>query len=270
VETFGDRDAPAVLLISGLSASMDWWDAEFCERLAATGRHVVRYDHRDTGRSESSPPGRPAYTADDLVTDPLRVLDAVGAERAHLVGVSAGGGIAQRLAALHPERVLSITLIATTAEGDRADTSPLPPPQPRITALFDDPPPDPPWDDRAAVIEHLVEGERPYAGSLGFDEERVRRVATAAVDRTRDVAAGLANHWAVEGSPESFRLADVRVPTLVLHGTADPVFPFPHGEALAAAIPGAALVPLEGMGHEVPPPGLWDVVVPAIARHTGG
>jgi pimeloyl-ACP methyl ester carboxylesterase len=266
LETFGDRADAALLLISGLAQSMDWWDVGLCERLTAAGRYVIRYDHRDTGRSESFPPGKPDYTGDDLATDALHVLDALDVARAHAVGISAGGGIAQYLAALHPHRLHSITLIATTAAGDRADPVSLPPPEPRVAATFDDPAPEPDWEDRAAVIDYLVEGERPYAGTLGFDEERVRRIVTAVVERTRDVQAAVTNHWVIEQSAARFRLTDIDVPTLVLHGTADPLFPFPHGEALAAKIPGATLVPLPGMGHEIPPPQLWDVVVPAIVR----
>jgi len=269
LETFGDRDRAAVLLLGGVTASMDWWDPEFCRRLAAEGRLVVRYDHRDTGRSETSPAGSPAYTARDLTTDPLRVLDALGIRRAHLVGVSMGGGIAQELAVLHPERVLSLTLIATSPAGTRAADHPLPPPAPRIAASGD-PRPEPDWTDRAAVVADIVADERAYAGALGVDEAWVRRIAEAVVDRSRDVAASRTNHWAVIGDDDgvTFRLADIRVPTLVLHGTDDPLFPLPHGEALAAEIPGAALLPLPGMGHQVPPPQTWDVVVPAIARHT--
>ena len=267
LETFGDPEDPALLLIGGLSASMDWWDAGFCERLAAHDRYVVRYDHRDTGRSRTDPPGKPSYTGDDLAADALRVLDALGVRRAHLVGISAGGGIAQQLAAQHPERVLSITLMSTTAAGTRTGSSNLPPPEPRVVFLFDNPAPEPAWDDPAAVAEHLVADQRLYAGTLGFDEERVRAVVRAVVARSRDMAAR-GNHWLAEGSASEFALGDIRVPTLVLHGTADPFFPFPHGQALAAEIPGATLVPLEGMGHEMPPPQLWDPVVAAITLHT--
>jgi pimeloyl-ACP methyl ester carboxylesterase len=269
LETFGDDGAAAVLLISGMTAAMDWWDSELCRRLAAEGRLVVRYDHRDTGRSATSPVGSPAYSVRDLTEDPLRILDALGIGRAHLVGVSAGGGIAQELAALHPDRVLTLTLIATSAAGTRADDRPLPPPAPRIAALSADPEPDP--TDRAAVVEDIVAAERPYAGSLGFEEARVRRIAETVVDRSHDVASRT-NHWvalADDSGDVAFRMADIRVPTLVLHGTDDPLFPFPHGEALAAEIPGASLLPVPGMGHEVPPERTWDVVVPAIARHTG-
>lgn len=269
METFGHRTDPGVILIGGGAGSMDWWEVGFCELLADHERFVIRYDHRDTGRSATSPVGKPSYTSDDLVTDPLRILDALGIARAHVVGLSMGGGIAQTLAALHADRVLSATLIATSPAGSREDTTKLPPADPDVAATFDDPAPEPAWDDRAAVVEYIVEGERPYAGSLGFDEDRVRRIANIVVDRTRNIASSVTNHWVVEeGSSPPFRLADIAVPTLVLHGTTDPCFPLAHGEALAAEIPGATLIPLEGMGHQVPPPPLWEIVVPAIVQHT--
>ena len=109
-----------------------------------------------------------------------------------------------------------------------------------------------------------------YAGSLGVDEARVRAISRQVVARTEDVRASVTNHWIVvgggEGTPHT--MADVHAPTLVLHGTDDPMFPLAHGEALAAEIRGARLIPLEGMGHEPPPQALWDVVVPAIVEHT--
>jgi pimeloyl-ACP methyl ester carboxylesterase len=180
-----------------------------------------------------------------------------------------GGGIAQQLAAHHPDRLLSLTLISTSPAGERRDKRDLPPPAPRAAAAFADPPSEPGWDDRDAVVDYLVESERPFAGSLGFDEERVRRVARVVVDRSRDIAASVTNHLLLAGESEHpFRLADIGVRTLVLHGTDDPMFPLAHGEALAAEIPDATLVPLEGMGHQVPPPVLWDVVVPALLAHT--
>jgi pimeloyl-ACP methyl ester carboxylesterase len=152
-----------------------------------------------------------------------------------------GGGIAQVLAAHHADRLATVTLIATSPAGSRGgDDRPLPPPAPRVAATFEDPPPEPDWSDREAVITYLVETARPYAGGLGFDAERERRVAAAMVDRTRDVRAATTNHMLVEGGPAPFRLADIRVPTLVMHGTDDPMFPFPHGAALAAGIPPGA------------------------------
>ena len=270
VETFGRDEDPALLLISGAAASMDWWEPSFCRRLADGGRFVIRYDHRDTGCSTSFPAGAPPYSGTDLQRDVLRLLDALGVGRAHLVGVSMGGGLAQSLAAVHPERVRTLTLIATSPAGERDTADPLPRPKPRARAFFDDPPDPPDWADERAVVDYLVDLQRPFAGSA-FDEERVRRIARVVVRRTRDVEASSTNHWLVVGKPdpaEPLRLADLAVPTLVLHGTDDPLFPLEHGRALAAGIPGARLVELPRMGHEVPPPELWDVVVPEILRHT--
>ena len=115
VETLGDPADPSILLIMGSGASMDFWEDEFCERLRAGGRFVIRYDHRDTGQSVSYEPGRPAYTGDDLIADAIGVIEAVGLTRAHVVGMSMGGAIAQLAALDHPDRVASLTLIATSA-----------------------------------------------------------------------------------------------------------------------------------------------------------
>jgi pimeloyl-ACP methyl ester carboxylesterase len=270
VDTVGREGDPAVLLIGGVTASMDWWEPEFCERIASAGRFVIRYDHRDTGQSSSSPVGEPSYTGEDLSADPLRILDALDIRSAHLVGVSMGGGIAQDIAVEHPDRVRSLTLIATSAAFDRQDPTPLPPPEPRITASDQDEDPD--WDDEQAVVDKMVEVQRLYAGSLGIDEDRVREISRRVVERTRDVAASVTNHWVVIGGGDgpSHTMAEIDAPTLVLHGTDDPMFPPAHAEALAAEIRGAKLLPLEGMGHEVPPRALWDVVVPAIVEHTAG
>src|SRR5262245_12424473 len=199
LETFGDPGDPPVLLLSGAASSMDWWEPGFCERLAARGRYVARYDHRDTGRSSASPPGRPTYTFNDLADDPLRILDALGLHSAHLVGISMGGGIAQQLAAVHPDRVRTLTLLATTNAGERADHSELPSMSPEVRATFTDPPPDPDWSDPEAVLDRLVEDLRPYAGSLGYDEEHVRGIGRTVVARTRDMASSSRNHWLLDG-----------------------------------------------------------------------
>jgi pimeloyl-ACP methyl ester carboxylesterase len=248
---------------------MLWWEEPFCRLLADGPRFVIRYDHRDTGQSTTSPVGEPAYTGADLSADPLRILDALRIRSAHLVGVSMGGGIAQDIAAEHPDRVLSLTLVATSAAFDRADPTPLPPPDPRLEVTVEQED-DLDWDDYDAVVEQMVDVHRVYAGSLGIDEDRVREIARLVVDRSRDLRASITNHWVVigggEGDPHT--MAEIDTPTLVLHGTDDPTFPLAHGEALAAEIRGARLIRLEGMGHEVPPRALWDVVVPAIVEHT--
>jgi pimeloyl-ACP methyl ester carboxylesterase len=270
VEEFGEPGDPAVLLIGGAAASMDWWEDGFCERLAAGGRHVIRYDPRDTGRSTASPAGAPNYTGDDLTADVLALLDALGVARAHLVGLSMGGGIAQEIALDQPGRVASLTLLSTSPVGpggpDRPD---LPPPTPVMRAHFSDPTPEPDWADRAAVIDYYVADLHHFAGGYGVDEPRMRALVARAYDRTTDFAASATNHWILEdGGAQRDRLGTITAPTLVLHGTDDPLFPLPHGEALAREIPGARFVALEKVGHEYPPAPTWDLVVGEILRHT--
>lgn len=265
VESFGDDRDPAVLLVMGAASSMLSWEEEFCERLASGGRFVIRYDHRDTGRSVTYSPGAPEYTGDDLVADAAGVLDALGVGRAHVVGMSMGGGIGQLLALDYPDRVSSLTLISTSP-GSGPD---LPALSDELGAYFAEPPPQPDWSDRDAVIHYLVEDERVYAArSRPFDEAARRELAGRIFDRSIDLAASMTNHFVLDGG-ESWRerLGEIRVPTLVIHGTEDPFFPIGHARALASEIPGARLVTLEQTGHELPR-ATWDVVVPAIPAHT--
>jgi pimeloyl-ACP methyl ester carboxylesterase len=246
VDTTGDGADPAHLLIMGAAASMDRWEPAFCERLAARGRFVIRYDHRDTGGSTTSPPGRPGYTGDDLIADPIAVLDALGVERAHVAGMSMGGAIAQRLAVDHPARLLSLTLLCTSPIGTGGAELPLP-----AADLFGDTG-EPDWADRDATIAFLLEVERPYAGARGLEDDALREVLGIVYDRSISMASAN-NHLLVEGSDiERARLAEITAPTVVIHGTHDPLFPTPHGEALAREIPGAELTVIEGLGHEVP------------------
>jgi pimeloyl-ACP methyl ester carboxylesterase len=266
-EGFGSPDDPVILLIAGQCQSMTWWDADFCRRLAVEGRYVVRYDHRDTGRSSTDPAGRPAYSGRDLVLDPLRLLDVIDVRRAHIVGLSMGGGIAQSLALAHPEWLASLTLVDTspaTATGRE-----LPPPEPALLRTFEEPEPTPDWSDRDAVIDYRIAIERAYAGTGGLDEERYRRLATEEVDRSVDMEAALTNHPLVDDWMPVGAIEEISLPTLVLHGSADPLFPLPHGEALRDAIPDARLVVLEGGGHQQPPPAMWDLVVGELSAHTG-
>ena len=269
VESFGDPRRPTILLVSGAASSMDWWDAELCTRLADGGRHVVRYDHRDTGQSTTGPHGSPSYDGWQLQRDVAILVEALTVGPVHLVGISMGGGIAQVTALRRPELVASLTLVATSAVGG-VDAD-LPGPSPALQASFADPPPEPDWADADSYADWTVRGARTYAGTIGIDEPRVRATAVAVHARSHDPAAA-GNHWLVvsgdEGPSEPLDVRRIAAPTLVLHGSDDPLFPLPHGEALAAAIPGARLLVVPGMGHEVPPAPTWDLVIPALLRHT--
>jgi pimeloyl-ACP methyl ester carboxylesterase len=269
VETFGDAGDPAILLIHGAGNSLLSWDEELCRRLAV-GRFVIRYDLRDSGRSVTYEPGSARYGLDDLAEDAIRLLDALDVERAHMVGMSVGGGIAQLLALDHPEQVASLTLASTTPGGPGPPNPDLPGPTPELMAFFANEPPAPDWSDRDAVADYLVEIERPFAArSRPYDETAMRELAGRVFDRSTNLEWGLANAF-LEDSHEPWRerLRSIAVPTLVIHGTEDPVFPYSHAVALADEIPGAELLPMEATGHEYFPPHTWDVVVPAILRHT--
>jgi pimeloyl-ACP methyl ester carboxylesterase len=264
-EPFGDpADAP-ILLVMGLGGSMLWWEEDFCRQLAAGGRFVIRYDHRDTGRSVTYEPGRPGYGGADLVTDAVGVLDAYGLPAAHMVGVSAGGGLAQLLALEFADRVRSLVLISTSpaTPGDRG----LPGPTEEFgrfvaTAGVE-------WSEPESVIEYLVGYSRVLAGEARpFDEVAARALVRRDIERARNSAA-LQNHDLLAGDDQSTgALSAITVPTLVIHGTADPLFPLPHGEALADEIPGATLLTLEGAGHGVDRAD-WDTIVHVILDHTG-
>jgi pimeloyl-ACP methyl ester carboxylesterase len=260
VDTVGDPADPTVLLIHGASASLLWWDRELCERLAAGGRHVIRYDSRDTGRSISYPAGHPGYRLTDLADDAVGILDALGVQRAHLVGRSMGGATALVAGVDHPERVASLTFVGTTT-GDPD----LPPMAPEVSAAMGGQP-DP--DDRAATVEHVVALMRAFAGDTGFDADEVRRLAERDVERATDMAAALTNHFRIEfDGPRRGGFAELTAPVLVVHGDRDPVFPLPHGRAVRAAIPGADLLVLADTGHDLPRR-RYPELVAALLRHT--
>ena len=267
VETFGRPADPAILLIMGAGASMDWWQDEFCARLAAGPRYVIRYDHRDTGRSTSYPPGEPGYTGDDLVADAAALIAALGVDRAHVVGQSAGGALAQVLALEHPERVASLTLVATSPSGSDPDLPSMSDEASAALAAIAEPD----WCDDAAVAEYLTEQWRATASpSRPFDEKGTRALSARVVARTTNMQSSTKNFYVAEASARwRERLGRLDVPALVVHGTEDPVFPLGHGEALAREIPGAELLALEGGGHELARRD-WDVVVPAILRLSRG
>jgi pimeloyl-ACP methyl ester carboxylesterase len=263
-EPLGDPDDPPILLIMGIGASMLWWEEGFCRMLADGGRFVIRYDHRDTGRSVAYEPGRPEYTGDDLVADAAGVLDAYGVSAAHLVGVSAGGAFAQILALDYAERVRSLVLISTSPAVPVPRR--LPPPTDEFARFVAAAEVD--WSDAESVIEYQVGYWRVLAGGRRpFDEPAARDLVRRDVERARNFAAAQ-NHDAIPDEGRSRGpLSAIDLPALVIHGTADPMFPVGHGEALAEEIAGARLLTLDGAGHGIDRAD-WGTVAEAILEHT--
>jgi pimeloyl-ACP methyl ester carboxylesterase len=279
-ETFGDPAKPPVLLIMGLGTQMIGWPEGFCEALAAHGLFVVRFDNRDVGLSTHlhdapDPDLRAAYAGDlrsvsytlsDMARDAAGLLDALRLESAHVVGASMGGMIAQTLAIEQPERVRSLTsMMSTTGDRRVGDST-----QEAIGVLFA-----PPARTREEALERAVRTYR-VIGSPGYelDEAALRERAGRAFDRGHDPRGVARQFAAVVASPDRTRaLGALRVPTLVLHGRDDPLVRLSGGEATAAAVPGAELAVIDGMGHDLPRdlwPELTGRIAAHIARATGG
>jgi pimeloyl-ACP methyl ester carboxylesterase len=260
-DTFGNPEDPLMLLVMGLGFQLVHWPEEFCRLLAAEGFFVVRFDNRDAGRSTHLPGRR--YTLDDMADDAVGLLDALGIDSAHVVGASLGGMIAQAMAVRHPDRVRSLaSLMSTTGRRGAGRTS-------------------------LRVLRHAV-GRRPRneqeaierrvrvfraIGSTGFDQDpdEIRRVTALAFRRDPDAREGRRRqHRALRAAgdrTESLRL--LTLPTVVIHGTEDRMCHPSGGRATADAIPGARLVLVEGMGHDLPR-GAWPRLVRAIARNAAG
>lgn len=266
IEVQGDADEPTVLLIG--SSILSWPD-ELCERFVAGGRRVIRYDVRDTGRSQSYPPGKSGYSFAELADDAVGVLDATSTGVAHVVGMSTGGWIAQLLALDHPERVATLTLISSRPNAPGPVDADLPGHAAAVMeAIRNTPQPD--WSDERAVIARLVLQARTLAGDGAFDAAAAQANAEAVVARTTNVKSALINlGFASHGPRWRERLGEISVPTLVLHGEDDPFFPIGNGGALAAEIPHARLVRLERTGHGLPAH-VIPVVAEELLAHTAG
>ena len=256
-ESIGDPGDPAVLLVMGLGSQMIFWPDELCETLAAAGYHVIRFDNRDSGRStvleHHEPPPVPRvlageleapYLLADMAADAVGLLDALGIERAHVVGASLGGMIAQRIAIDHPERVLSLASIMSTT-GDTAVGRPTPE---AMAVLMTRAP-----ADREGYIRTTLEA-RAVIGSQPPDRDRILDLAQRAYERGYHPEGTARQFAAVVASPDRTpELRELDVPTTVIHGAADPLIGVSGGEATAAAIPDAELVVIENMGHDLPP-----------------
>ncbi|MFT4243198.1 MAG: alpha/beta hydrolase [Acidovorax sp.] len=280
-DTFGDPSAPALLLVMGLGTQMIAWDESFCEQLAAQGYHVIRFDNRDIGLStrltltgvpnipslllralagRSIREGSVPYTLRDMAADAIGLLDALGIERAHVVGASMGGAIGQEMALRYPQRVISLTSIMATSGGRG-----LPGPRADALGLLLQPAP----RDRTGYVKRHQRAMRVLRGTASPDEvrqdaERAERTfarSTHPEGFKRQFAAILAS-----GSRRE-RLSTLRVPTLVIHGDSDPLVPLACGEDVARAVPGARMLVVPGMGHALPPRD-WPVILDAITQHT--
>ena len=270
-EAFGSPTDPAVLLVMGLGAQMLIWPDGFCRALADAGRYVVRFDNRDVGLS-SPMSGTPdiaaamggdyssaSYRLEDMADDTAGLLDALGLAPVHLVGASMGGMIAQTLTIRHPKVVRTLTsIMSTTSPGVGGGTQAamgvlmMPAATTREEA-----------GDRSVQVLSVI-------GSPAYPlfEPAVREVAGRCFDRAHDPLSGARQLLAIWASGDrTAALAEVTAPTLVIHGVDDPLVQIAGGRATAAAIPGAELVEIAGMGHDLPPQ-LWGELVTRIAAHT--
>jgi pimeloyl-ACP methyl ester carboxylesterase len=272
-ETFGDAGHPPLLLVMGLASQMLLWDEQFCERLAAEGFWVIRFDNRDVGRStvmrEARIPkrwelltrhaGGAAYSLDEMAADAVGLLDHLGIGAAHIVGVSMGGMIAQLIAINHPDRVLSLVSIMSTTGNRRVGR-----PHPRMALRMLRPA----SREREGYIKDHIETYR-QIGSTRFDleEEHKRERAGRCFDRGIHPAGSLRQMAAIVTAPDrTHRLAEIRVPTTVIHGDADPLVNVSGGRATADAVPGARLLILPAMGHDMPRE-LWPQIIDAIVKN---
>lgn len=273
-DVFGTGGRP-LILIMGIGAQRVLWDSEMCELFVDAGFHVVRFDHRDIGQSTHldarvPPPGPtlvrgmfkldvPApYTLSDMAHDVIGLCDSLGIDRAHMVGMSMGGMIGQHLALEHGKRVRSLTAVMTTPGGRRYMPEPA-----ALRALFAPPPKS--AEEAGLHIERLFS----VIGSKAWpvDSERLRARGAEVFERGMNPRGFLRHFAAVLASGDRRpKLRDVRVPTLVIHGSCDPMFPLRAGRRLANLIPQATWLPIAGMGHDMPMP-LWPTLVSAIARH---
>lgn len=273
-DTFGSPADPVMLLVMGLGMQMTGWDPEFCERLAGRGFHVVRFDNRDIGLSthlDRAPVADPVavlggdtsqvpYLLSDMADDAAGLLDALGIETAHLVGVSMGGMIVQEVLLRHPKRVLSAcSVMSTTGAADVGR------PSPEAGAVLTGPP----AFDREAAIERGV-GVWRILQSPGYprSDEQLREMEAGFYDRDHHPAGSARQLMAILASPDrTAGLGSVAVPVLVMHGEADPLIDVSGGRATAAAVPGARLRTFPGMGHDLPRE-LWDEFVNEIVANT--
>jgi len=255
-QSFGDHRPETILLVNGLGSQMTRWPEAFCEKLVARGYRAIRFDNRDAGLS--SWPER-AYTLKDMAEDAIAVLDAAGVGRAHIAGVSMGGMIVQRMALDHPDRVLSMTsIMSTTGAADAFKSTP------EAAAVLNTRPPDPQADFEAFVAHGIANARTIGSPDYPWTDEEVRARVIAEHARAFNPLGVTRQRNAVGADGDrTAALRGLSLPVVVLHGADDPLLMKVGGEATAAAIPGAELRIIPGMGHDLPP-GLYDIFVDAI------
>ena len=278
-ETFGNPSSPPILLIIGLGAQLIYWDEPFCRQLADAGLYGIRFDNRDAGLStkfdEAGVPDMAEvigklmsgqkvlspYTIEDMAADAVGLLDALNIEKAHICGMSMGGMIAQSLAIHHPQRVLSLISIYSTTGNPH-----LPQPKPEVMGLLLTPPP----EEREAFIQFHLNLFRALTGPrYGFDETWVRNLMAQEYDRAFCPQGAARQLMAIlTQSNRKAALHGVRVPTLIIHGDADPLVSVEAGKDTAESVPGAVLKIMEGMGHDLPHGEAWAQIAKDVIAHT--
>lgn len=273
-ETFGADDAPAMLMVMGLGSQMLVWADEFCATLAGHGFRVIRFDNRDNGRSTIFRQAKPptlrqlmlrdrrgaAYSLDAMAADAVGPLDRLGIERAHVVGASMGGMISQLIAINHPDRVRSLVSIMSTTGNWRVGL-----PKPKMLRMILGRP----RKDREGYIEDLVATFQAI-GSKRYPppEAELRALAERCFERGVTAAGTARQLAAIQTAPDRTpKLRQLRLPATIIHGSSDPLISPSGGRATAAAIPGAKLLMLDGMGHDLPRP-LWPQITDAILQTT--
>jgi len=255
-QTFGDDRPETVLLVNGLGSQMTRWPEAFCEKLVARGYRAIRFDNRDTGLSTWFQSGD-RYTLKDMAADAMAVLDAAGVAKAHIAGVSMGGMIVQRIAIDYPARVLSLTSIMSAPSGNVVAT-------PEAMAVISNPPPDPAADFEAFVAHGMKNARTIGSPAYPWTDEALRARVVAEHGRAFNPAGVGRQRQAIGADGDrTEELRKLNVPTVVLHGEDDPLVQPIGGRETAAAIPGAELRMIPGMGHDLPP-ALYDTFVDAI------
>lgn len=257
-ESFGSETDPPVVLIMGFGVQLLGWDEGFCRRLAGRGFRVIRFDNRDVGLSTRCG-DRDGYSLDDMALDTVGLLDALGLPSAHVVGASMGGMIGQLMAIRHPSRVRSLASVMSTTGAPGVGW-----PRQDVFWVLMQPPP----SERGAFIEHMVKVSRAI-GSPAFpmDDAALRERIGVGYDRsfhpagTARQARALMSAW-----DRTAALAELRLPVVVIHGDRDPLVQPDGGEATARAVPGAKLVTIPGMGHDLPA-AVWPAIIDAIVEN---